>query len=165
MTKTLGISLSSERDGYYYSYTDALPLMFTTLPRLQQDGPLAAVWWRCGHRQWETLPDALTNPDDEAAWHRRDTERRRQRERQEERDRQHKPAQWQPTPQQLPATTPAAAAPVPCERCGQPITGAPGNRYTDAPPEDGRHCPDCRADLAHQQPGLLKALFSRRPGT
>ncbi|MGP4052968.1 hypothetical protein [Streptomyces sp. 2A115] len=34
--------------------------------------------------------------------------------------------------------------------------------YENVPPEDGRHCPDCRDDLAHQPPGLLKALFSRR---
>lgn len=52
------------------------PLLFTTLDRLQTSGPRTAVWWRCGHGQWETLPDALTNPADHDAWYARDEQRR-----------------------------------------------------------------------------------------
>ncbi|MFJ3825975.1 hypothetical protein [Streptomyces nodosus] len=56
-----------------------------------------------------------------------------------------------------------ADPPTLCERCGQSVTGTPGEYYGDAvPSEDGRHCPTCRTDLAQQPPGLLKALFGRR---
>ncbi|MFJ8510800.1 replication-relaxation family protein [Streptomyces avermitilis] len=68
-------------DGYY-DYSDAIPLLFTTLERLQTHGPHADVWWRCGHDQWQALPDALANPQDLEAWHQRD-EHRRQRNEQE----------------------------------------------------------------------------------
>ncbi|MFJ4473146.1 hypothetical protein ACIP2X_37420 [Streptomyces sp. NPDC089424] len=57
----------TEPDGYY-NYTDAIPILFTTLQRLQAYGPRAAVWWRCGHGQWETLDTALSNA---CAWPRR----------------------------------------------------------------------------------------------
>ncbi|MCX5328192.1 hypothetical protein [Streptomyces sp. NBC_00140] len=68
-----------DHTGGYQKYADAIPLVFTTLPRLQESGPLEAVWWRCGQSQWETLTDALANPDDIEAWHQRDKEERRQR--------------------------------------------------------------------------------------
>ncbi|WP_254644875.1 hypothetical protein [Streptomyces sp. BV286] len=61
----------------YYDFSDTIPLLFTTLDRLRTDGPHATVWWRCGHGRWETLPDALANPQDLDAWHPRDTEPRR----------------------------------------------------------------------------------------
>ncbi|GAA2358871.1 replication-relaxation family protein [Streptomyces cuspidosporus] len=151
-------------DGYY-DYTDAIPIVFTTLQRLKNHGPLDAVWWRCGHRQWETLADALANPGDETAWHQRDEERRRQRDEQREQQRRQKEAERQLALQRLQQMSPVAPPEppaAPCERCGQPITGDPGTRYDDAPPQDGRHCPACRDDIAHQPPGLFKALFSRR---
>lgn len=50
-----------EPDGFV-DFTDAIPVLFTTLDRIQESGPLAPVWWRCGHRRWETLTDALDNP-------------------------------------------------------------------------------------------------------
>jgi len=50
-----------ERDGYY-DYADAIPVLFTTLDRLQADGPHGAVWRRCGHGPFETPPDVLANP-------------------------------------------------------------------------------------------------------
>jgi hypothetical protein len=77
---------AEERDGYY-DYADAIPLLFTTLDRLQTSGPRTAVWWRCGHGQWETLPDALANPADQDAWYARDEQRCHRRD--EERERQH----------------------------------------------------------------------------
>lgn len=77
-----------ERDGYY-DYADAIPILFTTLDRLQAHGPKAPVWWRCGHGHWEDLPAALANPNDFDAWNERDEERRRQRED------QRKNEQWQ----------------------------------------------------------------------
>ena len=154
-----------ERDGYW-DFTDAIPLLFTTLPRLREHGPLAAVWWRCGHGQWEALPDALANPQDRSSWLQRDEERQRLR---DARDRQRREAaratawDYQPpaadaTPQ--PPAAPSAAVAAPCERCGQPLTSA---YDLDAPEPDGRHCAPCRADLAQQPPTtLLKALFGPR---
>ncbi|MEU0041204.1 hypothetical protein [Streptomyces sp. NPDC006333] len=46
-----------EPDGFV-DYHDAIPVLFTTLDRIQEAGPLAPVWWRCGHRRWETLARA-----------------------------------------------------------------------------------------------------------
>ncbi|MFJ3674045.1 replication-relaxation family protein [Streptomyces sp. NPDC090106] len=163
MGSTLG-----KRDGYQ-DYTDAVPLVFTTLPRLQADGPLEPVWWRCGHRQWETLADALDNPDGIEAWQVRDEalQRRQQQEwkrREQERQEREQEHGWG-TVRAAPVPTPAPAVepPVPCARCAQPVTGPEGLRFDDAPPEDGRHCPECRIDIARQPPGAFKALFGRRP--
>ncbi|MFD7438375.1 hypothetical protein [Streptomyces sp. NPDC059861] len=83
MTETRAIwSGSFERMGIgvenpdgYYNYANAIPILFTTLERLQTHGPRAAVWWRCGHGQWETLDSVLANPDDVDAWNKRDEER------------------------------------------------------------------------------------------
>ncbi|MFI5888156.1 replication-relaxation family protein [Streptomyces sp. NPDC051554] len=155
-----------ERDGYY-DFTDAIPLLVTTLPQLREQGPLAAVWRRCGHRQWETLPDALANPQDRNAWHRRDEERRRLRDAQ---DRQRweagRATAWDHQPPaadvttQPPVVPPAAVVAAACERCGQPLTSS---YDLEAPDPDGRHCAACRTDLAQQPPTtLLKALFGSR---
>ncbi|MFG2894935.1 hypothetical protein [Streptomyces sp. NPDC048248] len=40
-------------------------MVVTTLGRLCEHGPLGPVWFRFGHPAWQTLPDALDNPDDE----------------------------------------------------------------------------------------------------
>ncbi|MET8787970.1 replication-relaxation family protein [Streptomyces sp. NPDC004589] len=160
-------------DGYY-DYADAIPLLFTTLERLQTHGPLDAVWWRCGHGQWQTLEAALANPNDIHAWHQRDDELRRQRDEQREKERQAAAASaWGRRPTPSPdAPEPASQGtrephvanvpePVPCEGCGLPITGQPGILYDNPLPDDGRHCPECRDDLAQQPPGLIQALFGR----
>jgi hypothetical protein len=152
---------AEERDGYY-DYADAIPLLFTTLERLQTSGPRTAVWWRCGHGQWETLPDALANPDDHDAWYARDEQHRRQRD--EEREQQHQEwaaerERWAPEPDPEPDPAPEA---TPCERCKGPITGPLGYDLEFAPPEDGRHCPSCRTDLRQQYPTLRQAVFGRR---
>ncbi|MFE7980500.1 hypothetical protein [Streptomyces shenzhenensis] len=55
--------------------------------------------------------------------------------------------------------------PVLCERCGQLVTGQPGEfgAFGDGVvlSEDGCHYPTCRMDPARQPPGLLKALLGR----
>ncbi|MEU8952096.1 hypothetical protein [Streptomyces sp. NPDC048489] len=71
-----------EPDGYF-DYKEAIPVLFATLTRLQDLGPQAAVWWRCGHRSWEALTDALDNPKDVRAWRRRDEARNAERKRQQ----------------------------------------------------------------------------------
>ncbi|MCX4920297.1 replication-relaxation family protein [Streptomyces sp. NBC_00687] len=161
---------SQERDGYW-DFTDAIPVLFTTLDRLQAGGPHAAVWWRCGHRQWETLPDALDNPTDHRAWQAREkvrrarhedelAQRQRERERDAERERAEERERWATKPPE-PEPAPEVA---PCEWCGRPITGGPC-RQDDAefaPPEGGRHCPTCRSDIRSAYPTLRQALFGNR---
>lgn len=84
---------SDERDGYT-DYTDAVPILVTTLDQLCEHGPLGPVWFRFGHATWQTLDDALDDPDDERAsrhrQRRRDQLRRQQRE-QEEQQRERAP--------------------------------------------------------------------------
>ncbi|MEU1448615.1 hypothetical protein [Streptomyces mirabilis] len=153
---------AEERDGYY-GYADAIPLLFTTLDRLQTSGPRDAVWWRCGHGQWEALPDALANPADQDAWYARDEQRRRQREEAEQRRQQEwavERERWAQEPDPAPEPVPEVAR---CERCKGPITGPLGYDLEFAPPEDGRHCPSCRTDLRQQYPTLRQAVFGRRP--
>ncbi|MFE9813155.1 replication-relaxation family protein [Streptomyces sp. NPDC005548] len=156
---------ASERDGYY-DFTDAIPVLFTTLERLQAGGSRGSVWWRCGHRQWETLPDALDNPADHRAWSVRGEQRRARREEaeaQQERERavERERERWATEPPEEPEPVPQVAL---CERCGLPITGRMGEDDAGfAPPEDGRHCPTCRTDIRRQPQTLRRALFGRRP--
>ncbi|MEU3248619.1 replication-relaxation family protein [Streptomyces sp. NPDC006875] len=115
-----------EPDGYV-DYKDAIPVLFTTLTRLQDSGPQAAVWWRCGHRSWETLTDALDNPRDVRAWRRRERERhkarqarqaREAREREERRPAANEGWDGPRVPEQPEPATP------PCQTCGGPLGGA-----------------------------------------
>ncbi|WP_042404785.1 replication-relaxation family protein [Streptacidiphilus carbonis] len=79
----------------YASYTDyqsAIPIVVTTLGRLQQHGPLGQVWWRLGHSGLETLGQALANPDGRAAYRARqeaEAEAERLAAEAEEREREH----------------------------------------------------------------------------
>ncbi|GAA2695370.1 replication-relaxation family protein [Streptomyces lunalinharesii] len=144
---------SDERDGYT-DYTDAVPILVTTLDRLREHGPLGPTWFRFGHRTWQTLPDALDNPDDHRDYRRRADERarrhkqqREQQEKQQERERQEEFERWKAED----AAAKAAKKPDPvCERCGGPLEGS---RFEydpledDAPPADGAHCASCRIQL------------------
>ncbi|MET7440561.1 hypothetical protein ABZS63_24785, partial [Streptomyces sp. NPDC005568] len=152
-----------DRDGYY-NYADAIPLMFTTLDRLQEQGPCGTVWWRCGHDQWETLTDALANPKDYDAYAARD--QARQAELDTALDRQPWGARddWAaepPTPIPVPARVPVS---VPCRWCGLPVTSSQDQDDNIARPEDGHYCPECRTDTEPQlpYPTLRQALFGRR---
>jgi hypothetical protein len=157
-----------QADGYY-DYGDAIPLLLTTLPRLQQHGPHGPVWWRCGHGRWETLHDALDNPHDHDTWWEREEERRRlhtEHTAREQEHRQQELKQWAPaarTAAPIPAPAPTLAPP--CERCQQPITGQWGTSDDDAPPPDGRHCPECRIDIAAHPPPCARCCSSAEPLT
>lgn len=48
-------------------YADTVPVIATTLPRLQELGPLGASWQRFGRTDWQPLTEALDNPDGERA--------------------------------------------------------------------------------------------------
>uniref|UniRef100_UPI00110FB80F replication-relaxation family protein n=1 Tax=Streptomyces chryseus TaxID=68186 RepID=UPI00110FB80F len=73
------------KDGYR-RYDGTVPVIVTTLARLQQHGPHGPIWWRYGHSSWESLEAALDNPDDYRAFSVRDEERRLERRAQEERE-------------------------------------------------------------------------------
>ncbi|MFI5816840.1 replication-relaxation family protein [Streptomyces sp. NPDC051643] len=152
-----------EPDGYV-DFSDAIPVLFTTLDRIQESGPLTPVWWRCGHRRWETLFDALDNPQDRKAWRRREDERNAAREGQEARQRKEGTAPaGNSSPRHLPAQPEPALPPAPpCETCGGPLKGL-GGEDPSAPPRDGRTCEACRITEASRPPtGLFKALFGRQ---
>jgi hypothetical protein len=152
-----------DRDGYY-DYADAIPLMFTTLDRLRTQGPLGAVWWRCGHGQWETLTDALASPKDYDAYAARDEVRRTERDAALQQQWGASGGGWASKPP-APAPVPAPAlAPVACTRCGRPVTGPQDQDDDTALPQDSHYCPECRTDTEPQQPypTLRQALFGRR---
>lgn len=56
-----------------------------------------AVWWRCGHRPWDTLTTALTNPGVIDAWHQCDKDQRRRREEQRNASARGRPNGWRRT--------------------------------------------------------------------
>ncbi|MEU0787790.1 radical SAM protein [Streptomyces sp. NPDC006173] len=156
-----GYGSPKEQDGYD-DFTDAIPVLFTTLDRLQASGPHAAVWWRWGHRQWETLPDALDNPADRRAWEVREKVRRaRYDEELAQRERE-----WAVEKERWAWKGPSR---TPCRRW-RCVSGAGGRSparwgrttRSSPPPEDGRHCSTCRSDM-RQYPTLSSTLFGRRP--
>ncbi|MFH8574088.1 replication-relaxation family protein [Streptomyces sp. NPDC017993] len=145
---------SDERDGYT-DYSDAVPILVTTLGRLREHGPLGRVWFRFGHPTWQTLPDALDNPDDERAFNRRERRRdqlhkqqRELEEQQRERQRQEQRERWAAQE----AAAEAAREPDPvCQKCHGPLESSPFEYdplEEDAPPADGVHCAGCRIQLA-----------------
>ncbi|MBT2530510.1 replication-relaxation family protein [Streptomyces sp. ISL-99] len=76
---------AGDKDGYR-DYDDTVPVIVTTLTRLQQHGPHGPIWWRYGHSDWQTLEAALDNPDDHRAFHAREEERRAERRARDERE-------------------------------------------------------------------------------
>jgi hypothetical protein len=48
-------------------YTDTVPVIITTLDRLQERGPSGTTWRRFGRATWQPLIEALDNPDGERA--------------------------------------------------------------------------------------------------
>ncbi|MFJ5219352.1 replication-relaxation family protein [Streptomyces sp. NPDC088354] len=68
------IENTAESDDYW-DYTDAVPVLATTLDELRQNGPRAAIWWRFGHGSGQVLADALDNPDDRRAFEGREEQR------------------------------------------------------------------------------------------
>ncbi|MGC0340611.1 hypothetical protein RKD20_005645 [Streptomyces sp. SLBN-8D4] len=143
----MGSILSGPADGYT-NYTDAVPLLVTTLPRLKEHGPLEAVWWRCGHRRWETLTDALDNPDDIDAWHHRDEERRRERDQELEQERLQREADLQ---RELRTSTPC-----------RPATAA-GSLRALRPARHRRVRPSVRRRPARGRPPLPRLPHGPRP--
>ncbi|MEV6212243.1 replication-relaxation family protein [Kitasatospora sp. NPDC051914] len=44
-------------------FTDRIPILACHLEALQRRGPHAAIWWRFGARQWQSLTDALAHTE------------------------------------------------------------------------------------------------------
>ncbi|SOE09036.1 hypothetical protein SAMN06272775_7158 [Streptomyces sp. 2323.1] len=139
----------------YTDYTDAVPILVTTLDRLREHGPLGPVWLRFGHSTWQPLSEALDNPDGERAFTRRQRQRdqlrkqqREQEEQQRERERQEARERWAAQE----AAAEAAREPDPvCQECHGPLESSPFEydpREEAAPPSDGVHCAGCRIQLA-----------------
>ncbi|MGK5451430.1 hypothetical protein [Streptomyces radiopugnans] len=112
------------------------PPLATTLDRLRTHGPLGPVWWRYGRQPWQTLTDALANPDDEAAHRVRDEQHRaRERARQERERREREEARRRRE---------AAAGPCPtCGRTVHPPDPAWGQDGGEQPVEPGDDCTVC----------------------
>lgn len=87
-----------DQDDPYTDYSDAIPVLATTLKQLREHGPHGRIWWRFGHRRGETLAQALADPDGERAWLRRDYER-------DERERQQRLAEEAERERRRPACT------------------------------------------------------------
>ncbi|WP_405407138.1 replication-relaxation family protein [Streptomyces decoyicus] len=145
---------SDEHDGYT-DYTDAVPIMVTTLDRLREYGPLGPVWFRFGHPTWQALSDALDNPDDVRGFRRREAQRdqlRQQKREQEEEQREREIGEARERWVAQQAAAEAAREPDPvCQKCDGPLES--GRFEADpledtAPPADGAHCAGCRIQLA-----------------
>ncbi|MEU0163686.1 replication-relaxation family protein [Streptomyces sp. NPDC006261] len=116
------------KDGYR-DYSGTIPVLATTLAQLRLHGPHGPVWWRYGHPGWETLQDALDNPDDVRAYRHREEQRRTEREAQRERERQEREEE----------ESRRKAAAWPCPTCGSQVF--PDDDWETRPP--GSDCTVC----------------------
>lgn len=80
-----GYDWPGEKPDGYRDYTGTVPLLATTLRLLAAKGPHGPVWWRYGHSTWQSLTDALDNPDDYRAYSIREDARRAVRQAEEQR--------------------------------------------------------------------------------
>lgn len=150
-------------------YSQAVPVVITTLEQLTEHGADAAVWRRLGRKDEQTLTDALDNPDGDSLY-------RRQYARAEAEDERRRAAERE------------ARRPV-CKRCGQKFTDERWEETTAGTAwkaGDLSVCGDCHADDVarkeaaaeaarlqaatppepepehDQEPGKLRGLFRRR---
>ncbi|MEU6602779.1 replication-relaxation family protein [Streptomyces flaveolus] len=150
-------------------YSQAVPVVVTTLEQLQEYGADAAVWRRLGRKDEQTLTDALDNPDGDALY-------RRQYARAEAEDERRRAAERE------------ARRPV-CKRCGRKFTDQRWEETTARTAwkaGDLSVCGPCHADDVarkeaaaeaarlqaatppqpepehDQEPGKLRGLFRRR---
>ncbi|MGP3978937.1 replication-relaxation family protein [Streptomyces sp. 8N114] len=149
-------------------YSQAVPVIVTTLEELREHGAHAAVWRRLGRNGKQTLNAALDNPDGDALFHRQAEAARAKAERRRAAERE-------------------ARRPV-CTRCGAKFTDERWEQTTTRPRSwkagDLTICGTCHADDAarkkaadhsreatpapqpepehDQEPGRLRGLFRRR---
>ncbi|MEV7882543.1 replication-relaxation family protein [Streptomyces microflavus] len=123
------------KDGYR-DYSGTIPVLATTLAQLRRRGPHGPVWWRYGHPGWETLQDALDNPEDVRAYRHRKEQRRTEHDTQEERERQEREK----------AESRRKAAAWPCPTCHRQVF--PGDGETRPP---GSECTICTSIKRREQ--------------
>ncbi|MEU5709997.1 MULTISPECIES: hypothetical protein [Streptomyces] len=149
-------------------YSQAVPVVVTTLEQLKEHGADAAVWRRLGRKDEQTLTGALDNPDGDALY-------RRQYARADAEDKRRRAAERE------------AQRPV-CKRCGQKLTDQRWEETTahrtvwkagdvsvcgtchahdvarkEAVAEAARLQAATPAEREHgQEPGKLRGLFRRR---
>ncbi|WP_326683095.1 hypothetical protein OHB31_35610 [Streptomyces microflavus] len=117
--------LTTVKDGYR-DYSGTIPVLATTLAQLRRRGPHGPVWWRYGHPGWETLQDALDNPEDLRGYRHREEQRRTEHAPQREREREE-------------AESRRKAAAWPCPTCHRQVF--PDDDWETRPP--GSECTDC----------------------
>lgn len=150
-------------------YSQAVPVVVTTLEQLQQNGADAAVWRRLGRKDEQTLTDALDNPDGHALYRRQyahaeaEDERRRVAEREAQRpvckwcERKFTDQRWEETTTR---TAWKAGDLSLCSDChaddvARKEAAAEAARLQAATPPE----PEPEHD---QEPGKLRGLFRRR---
>ncbi|EYT77947.1 hypothetical protein CF54_40060 [Streptomyces sp. Tu 6176] len=131
-----------------WDYSQAVPVVVTTLEQLQEHGADAAVWRRLGRRGEQTLTDALDNPDGAALF--RDQEARADAEEKRRR-----------------AAEREARRPV-CKRCGRRFTDQRWEETTAHRTAwnagDVSVCGTCHADdVAREEAARLQAVAPPRP--
>ncbi|MFJ9656175.1 replication-relaxation family protein [Streptomyces microflavus] len=124
------------KDGYR-DYTATIPVITTTLAQLRRRGPHGPVWWRYGHPGWETLQDALDNPEDLRGYRHREEQRRTEHAAQEERERQEREE----------AESRRKAAAWPCPTCHRQVF--PDDDWETRPP--GSECTICTSIKRREQ--------------
>jgi hypothetical protein len=160
-------------DGYL-DFTSKVPLVLTTLDRLQQHGPHGPAWRRVAqhHEEFEPLLKALTDTHTEAEYRQREGQRRAADQARQEAEWAAQRAEMQrwaeddedEEPDEVLCATPD---------CGRPVD-EPADPYAEEtggiaiPLEDGVHCWVCRQDQALSNRGLrgaLRGLRRQRGGT
>ncbi|WP_121833214.1 replication-relaxation family protein [Streptomyces sp. S1] len=142
-----------ESDGYR-DYKTAVPLLATTLRQLAAHGPHGPVWWRYGHKTWQSLTDALDNTDDYRAYSVREEARRQARQAEQER----KNREYEEKRRAL------EAAKWTCPTCRRSV-------YPDTGLTSGGECRPClsyrrsQPDVPEQQQPGRGGLFGRRRRT
>ncbi|WP_043478206.1 replication-relaxation family protein [Kitasatospora sp. MBT66] len=56
-------SLNRWKNGDPFDFTGSIPILACHLDRLKEHGPHAAIWWRFGANEWQTLHDALAHTE------------------------------------------------------------------------------------------------------
>ncbi|MEU3464803.1 replication-relaxation family protein [Streptomyces sp. NPDC006733] len=159
-------------DGYL-DFTDRVPLVLTTLDRLQEHGPHGPTWRRVAQERgadFEPLLTAFTDTRTKAAYQQRATTRRAAAEaRWQAEQAAHKAEQAQRLQQWQAEEDEEDAEPAPVvAQCATPgceqLVDAPVDWYTEitVPPQDGIYCGPCRHAQAYRNRGLRGALRRMR---
>jgi hypothetical protein len=154
-------------DGYL-DFTQAVPLVMTTLDRLREHGPHGPAWQRVAPGrgvEFEPLLQALTDTHTEAEFWQRENRRKVERAAREEAEQAAARAElqrmWDDDPDDEDEPEEALCA---TPDCGRPLSVQPSENDeatapVPIPPEDGVYCWVCRLNHDYwEKPGLRGAL-------